>query len=76
MDVPETRYAKAQDGVSIAYHVFGDGPVDLLWLHAFMGSLEVLWEHEAMRSITTKLGSFARVIRHGLPAPGRDSTMR
>jgi hypothetical protein len=48
MDTPETRYAKAHDGVSIAYHVVGDGPIDLIWLHAFMGGLEVLWEHEVM----------------------------
>jgi hypothetical protein len=52
---PETRYARTQDGVSLAYHVAGDGPVDLLWLHAFMGSLGVLWEHEVMRSLTEKL---------------------
>jgi hypothetical protein len=52
---PETQYARTQDGVSLAYHVAGDGPVDLLWLHAFMGSLGVLWEHEVMRSLTEKL---------------------
>jgi class 3 adenylate cyclase len=73
MDLPETRYAKAPDGVSIAYHVVGDGPIDLLWLHAFMGSLEVLWEHEVMRSITDKLASFARVIRHDMRATGLSS---
>ncbi|MEA2520710.1 MAG: hypothetical protein QOI81_356, partial [Actinomycetota bacterium] len=70
MQTPETRYARGSDGVSIAYHVVGDGPVDLLWLHAFMGGLEVLWEHDVMRSITTKLGSFARVIRHDMRATG------
>ena len=37
MDAPETRYAKAADGISIAYHVVGDGQIDLIWLHAFMG---------------------------------------
>jgi class 3 adenylate cyclase len=70
MDAPETRYAKAPDGVSIAYHVVGDGPIDLIWLHAFMGGLEVIWEHEVMRSLTTKLASFARVIRHDMRATG------
>lgn len=73
MDTPETRYAKAPDGVSIAYHVVGDGPIDLIWLHAFMGGLEVIWEHEAMRSLTTKLTSFARVIRHDMRATGLSS---
>jgi class 3 adenylate cyclase len=68
--VPETHYARTPDGVSLAYHTVGDGPVDLLWLHAFMGSLEVLWESEVMRSTTEKLASFARVIRHDMRATG------
>ena len=42
--VPETHYARTPDGVSLAYHTIGDGPVDLLWLHAFQGGIEVLWE--------------------------------
>jgi hypothetical protein len=53
MDAPETRYARATDGVSIAYHVADDGPIDLIWLHAFMGGLEVIWEHDLIRSLTT-----------------------
>jgi hypothetical protein len=28
---PDTRYARSADGVHIAYHVFGDGPVDLVF---------------------------------------------
>jgi pimeloyl-ACP methyl ester carboxylesterase len=68
--VPETHYARTPDGVSLAYHTVGDGPVDLLWLHAFLGSLEVLWESEVMRSATEKLASFARVIRHDMRATG------
>jgi class 3 adenylate cyclase len=67
---PETRYARTSDGVSLAYHTVGDGPVDLLWLHAFMGGLEVLWESEVMRSATEQLASFARVIRHDMRATG------
>jgi hypothetical protein len=27
---PETRYAKAADGVHVAYQVVGDGPVDIV----------------------------------------------
>jgi class 3 adenylate cyclase len=50
--------------------VAGDGPVDLLWLHAFMGSLEVLWEHGVMRSLTEKFASFTRLIRHDMRATG------
>jgi len=68
--VPETHYARTPDGASLAYHTVGDGPVDLLWLHAFLGGLEVLWESEVMRSATEKLASFARVIRHDMRATG------
>jgi class 3 adenylate cyclase len=67
---PETRYATTSDGVSLAYHTIGDGPVDLLWLHAFLGSLEVLWEHEVIRSLSERFASFTRLIRHDMRATG------
>ena len=70
MDLPATRYARTADGVSLAYHSVGDGAVDLLWFHAFMGSLEVMLEHPVMRSLTDRLTSFARVIRHDMRAAG------
>jgi class 3 adenylate cyclase len=68
--IPETRYARTPDGVSIAYHVVGDGPVDLLWIHAFLGGLEVLWEHEVIRSISMRFAAFSRLIRHDMRATG------
>jgi pimeloyl-ACP methyl ester carboxylesterase len=68
--VPETRYAKIPDGVHLAYHVVGDGSVDILWLHSFLGALEVLWERPSMRALTEKLNAFARVIRHVMRATG------
>ena len=67
---PETRYARTADGVSIAYHTIGDGSIDLIWFHAFMGGLEVLWESEAIRSVTSRFATFARVIRHDMRATG------
>jgi pimeloyl-ACP methyl ester carboxylesterase len=70
VDVPETRYAKTYDGVHLAYHVVGDGPIDLLWLGSFNGNIEILWEHPLIRSLTEKLTSFARVIRHDMRATG------
>ena len=70
VDVPETRYAKTPDGVHLAYHVVGDGPIDLLWLGSFNGNIEILWEHPLIRSLTEKLTSFARVIRHDMRATG------
>ncbi len=44
MDRPVTRYATTDDGVSIAYQVVGDGPIDLVFVHAFVSHLEVFWE--------------------------------
>lgn len=70
MEIPETRYAKTADEVHVAYHVVGDGPVDVMWLHSFIGGLEVLCEHPRVRSLTEKLNSFARVIRHDMRATG------
>ena len=32
METPETRYATTPDGISIAYQVVGDGPVDLVYV--------------------------------------------
>ena len=70
MDVPETRYAIAEDGIHIAYHVVGDGPVDVLWLHSFNGGLERQWEHPLIPLLTEKLNTFARVIRHDMRGTG------
>jgi class 3 adenylate cyclase len=68
--VPETRYALTDDGVHIAYHVVGDGPVDILWVHSFNGGLELQWEHPLIPALTEKLNAFARVIRHDMRGTG------
>lgn len=70
MDVPETRYAVSPDGVHIAYHVVGEGPVDVLWLHSFNGGLEMQWEHHLIPELTEKLNTFARVIRLDMRGTG------
>jgi hypothetical protein len=41
--VPATRYAKSA-GVNIAYQVFGDGPVDLVFVPGFISHVELAWE--------------------------------
>jgi hypothetical protein len=28
---PETKFCKSADDISLAYQVFGDGPLNLLW---------------------------------------------
>jgi class 3 adenylate cyclase len=70
VDTPETRYARTPDGAHIAYHVVGDGPVDVLWIHAMQGGLEVLWEQPRVQALTEKVASFGRLIRHDMRATG------
>ncbi len=59
---PETHYAKADDGVHIAYQVFGRGPFDLVVIPGFISHLELAWEDDAVARALRRLGSFSRVI--------------
>lgn len=61
-DMPETRYAKAADGVHVAYQVFGEGPIDLVIVPGFISHLEVLWENPAFARINRRIGTIGRVI--------------
>ncbi len=61
MDIPETRYADS-DGISVAYQVFGDGPVDLVWVPGYISNVEYTWQHPATAKFARRLGSIARVI--------------
>ncbi len=62
IDVPQTRYAKADDGVHIAYQVFGAGPIDLVVIPGFISHLDLVWEDPGLATALRRLGSFARVI--------------
>ncbi len=58
---PRTRYAHSGDA-SIAYQVFGDGPVDLVLINGPASHLEVMWEEPNTAHCFERLGSFARVV--------------
>ncbi len=62
MDMPDTRYAVTDDGVHIAYQVVGDGPVDIVFVHAFVTHVELMWELPSFERLIRSLSSFARVI--------------
>ena len=62
MNVPETRYAQSADGAYIAYQVFGDGDVDLLWISPFFAHLEMVWEYPPIAKFHRAMTRFARVI--------------
>ena len=56
-----TRYACNGD-VNIAYQVHGDGPVDLLFVSAFISHVEHIWDDPGLARFLTRLTGFARLI--------------
>ena len=58
---PETRYARSGD-VSIAYQVFGDGPVRRRLRPAWDLHVELGWEVPSYRVLLEGIASFARLI--------------
>jgi class 3 adenylate cyclase/pimeloyl-ACP methyl ester carboxylesterase len=64
VDVPETRYATASDGVEIAYQRFGAGEVDLVYVPYFLFNLDLLWDFPPIADWLERLGSLARVLIH------------
>jgi pimeloyl-ACP methyl ester carboxylesterase len=56
----DTRYAKSGE-VHIAYKVFGDGPVNLVWVPGFVSNVETTWEEPDIARWLLRLGSYARV---------------
>ena len=57
----DIRFARSGD-VNVAYHVVGDGPVDIVYVQGAWSHLEVGWELPAYRRFCELLGEFARVI--------------
>ncbi|HVD39431.1 MAG TPA: adenylate/guanylate cyclase domain-containing protein [Solirubrobacterales bacterium] len=76
----ETRYADS-DGVSIAYQVHGNGPVDLVLVPGFVSQVELLWEEPGVARFLRRLTSFSRLLvfdkrGQGLSdRPGRPPTL-
>jgi pimeloyl-ACP methyl ester carboxylesterase/DNA-binding CsgD family transcriptional regulator len=48
MDLPGTRFARAEDGVTLGYQVFGQGPV-LVWMPS-LSNIEAQWRVPALRA--------------------------
>ena len=70
MRVPDTRYATTHDGVSIAYQVVGDGPVDLVLELESWGNVEIMWELDALADLFERLTLFSRLVLHDRRATG------
>jgi class 3 adenylate cyclase len=56
-----TRYAKSGD-VHIAYQVFGEGPIDLVYTPGFVSHLEHQWDQPDLARWLLRLARFARVV--------------
>ena len=69
MDGGDVRYAD-NDGVSIAYQVFGQGPRDLVFVCGTMSHLELWWGDPLATAMLEALGRFSRVILFDKPGTG------
>ncbi len=58
---PRTRYALSGDA-HIAYQVFGEGDLDLVFIPGFVSNIEHYWEMPRVPALLERLGSFARVV--------------
>jgi pimeloyl-ACP methyl ester carboxylesterase len=59
--VPETSYAPCGD-LSLAYQVFGDGPVELVYAGSFVSHLELFWTMPEFDAFMEQLSTFCRVV--------------
>jgi hypothetical protein len=58
---PQTRYAKS-GGVSLAYQVVGEGPIDLVFCQGFVSNVDFWWEMPVAARLLRRLSSFSRLI--------------
>ncbi len=61
MDVPETRYARIGE-LSIAYQVFGSGPIDAAIDVWWFNNVDAQWDVEPLARLLRRLANFSRVI--------------
>ena len=61
MEVPDVHYAR-NAGVALAYQVFGNGPVELVYAPQWINNLEVAWSNPLFARFLHRLASFARVV--------------
>jgi class 3 adenylate cyclase len=61
VDVPDVRYVRNGD-IALAYQLFGDGPVELVFAPQWVNNLEVAWSNPLYARFLNRLGSFARVV--------------
>lgn len=69
MQPPTTRYVE-REGISIAYQVVGDAPIDLLLSPGSITHLDLVWTDPQYAKFLARLASFARLILYDKPGTG------
>src|SRR5258708_11046776 len=59
--MPDTSYASCGD-LSLAYQVFGDGPVELVFVGGFVSHVELFWAMPEFKAFFEQLATFCRVV--------------
>ena len=59
--VAETSYASCGD-LSLAYQVFGDGPVELVFAGPFVSHLDLFWTVPEYKAFFDQLATFCRIV--------------
>ena len=59
--MPDTAYAQCGD-LSLAYQVFGDGEIELVFAGSFVSHVELTWTLPEAKTWFDQLGSFCRVL--------------
>ena len=59
--VADTSYASCGD-LSLAYHVFGDGPIELVFAGPFISHIELFWTVPEYKAFFDQLATFCRIV--------------
>ena len=59
--MPETTYASCGD-LSLAYQVFGDGPIELVYAGSFVSHVELFWTMPEFEAFMQRLSTFCRIV--------------
>jgi class 3 adenylate cyclase len=61
-DRPITQYCKGPDGVSLAYQVIGNGPLNVFWKPQGLFSIDLLVDEPGFRRVTKRFSGFGRIL--------------
>ena len=59
---PETRYARAADGIHVGYQVVGSGLIDIVFVPYDYSNIEAAWDFPPFVSFVRSLASIGRVL--------------